>query len=131
MFGKALRLHRIFSALQAQFSAMLLALDRLRLGTVLMLEDCTVIHSNETARTILHARDGLRLDMAQRLEASDSRASQWLREVVSEVSQTAALNGLTADRACAIGRPSGKADYLITVRSEEHTSELQSLMRTS
>src|SRR3546814_854257 len=115
MFGKALRLHRIFSALQAQFSAMLLALDRLRLGTVLMLEDCTVIHSNETARTILHARDGLRLDMAQRLEASDSRASQWLREVVSEVSQTAALNGLTADRACAIGRPSGKADYLITV----------------
>src|SRR3546814_695900 len=141
MFGKALRLHRIFSALQAQFSAMLLALDRLRLGTVLMLEDCTVIHSNETARTILHARDGLRLDMAQRLEASDSRASQWLREVVSEVSQTAALNGLTADRACAIGRPSGKADYLITVgplvdsvgelehglRSEEHTSALQSL----
>src|SRR3546814_8181656 len=97
---------------------MLLALDRLRLGTVLMLEDCTVIHSNETARTILHARDGLRLDMAQRLEASDSRASQWLREVVSEVSQTAALNGLTADRACAI-------------RSEEHTSELQSLMRIS
>src|SRR3546814_6385379 len=95
-----------------------------------MLEDCTVIHSNETARTILHARDGLRLDMAQRLEASDSRASQWLREVVSEVSQTAALNGLTADRACAIGRPSGKADYLIT-RSEEHTSELQSLMRIS
>src|SRR3546814_12771056 len=71
MFGKALRLHRIFSALQAQFSAMLLALDRLRLGTVLMLEDCTVIHSNETARTILHARDGLRLDMAKRLEASD------------------------------------------------------------
>src|SRR3546814_15917707 len=91
---------------------MLLALDRLRLGTVLMLEDCTVIHSNETARTILHARDGLRLDMAQRLEASDSRASQWLREVVSEVSQTAALNGLTADRACAIGRLSGQADYL-------------------
>src|SRR3546814_17202606 len=53
--------------------------------------------------------------MAQRLEASDSRASQWLREVVSEVSQTAALNGLTAARACAIGRPSGKADYLLTV----------------
>src|SRR3546814_20731498 len=53
--------------------------------------------------------------MSQRREASDSRASQWLREVVSEVSQTAALNGLTADRACAIGRPSGKADYLITV----------------
>src|SRR3546814_13834277 len=93
---------------------MLLALDRLRLGTVLMLEDCTVIHSNETARTILHARDGLRLDMAQRLEASDSRASQWLREVVREVSQTAALNGLTADRACAIGRPSGKTESLIT-----------------
>jgi len=115
ILGKALRLHRIFSALQAQFSAMLLALDRLRLGTLLLMEDCTVIHSNETAQAILQAKDGLRLDLAKRLEASDSRTCQQLREAVSEVNQTAALNGLTADRSCAIARPSGKPDYLMTV----------------
>src|SRR3546814_9455959 len=46
---------------------------------------------------------------------SERRSSQWCGEFVSEFSHTAALNGLTADRACAIGRPSGKADYLITV----------------
>src|SRR3546814_2068321 len=63
----------------------------------------------------MHAEDGLRLDMAQRLGASDSRASQWLREGGCEGRQTVAPNGLTGGRARAVCRPSGKADYLITV----------------
>lgn len=113
--GKSLRLSRIFDALRARFNAMLGALDRLRLGAVLLLEDGTIIQANETAKVLLSQRDGLRVTAANRLEASDQQMNLHLKQAIYETHRTAVLDGWTAERAFAVSRPSGRPAYLVSL----------------
>jgi DNA-binding CsgD family transcriptional regulator len=117
VFAAAMRLRRVFEALQTRFRAIIARFDRLGLGTVLLMETGQVIESNAMARIVLDDRDGLRQERDGRLRCDDPTADARLALAVGGAWRTAHGAGLDGEVAFLAPRRSGLPSYVIAVHS--------------
>lgn len=117
VFAAAMRLRRVFEALQARFRAIIARFDRLGLGAVLLSEAGQVIDANAIARVLLDERDGLRQERDGRLRCDDTTADARLAVAVGRAWRTAHGAGLDGEAAFLAPRRSGRPPYVVAVHS--------------
>jgi DNA-binding NarL/FixJ family response regulator len=116
-FSAALRLKRVFEALQAQYRAIIACFDHLGLGTVLLTQDARIIEMNALARGILGEADGLRRDETGRLRCDEDAVQMRLTTVVASAWRAAHREGLDASASVLAPRRSGRPPYLLAVHA--------------
>jgi DNA-binding CsgD family transcriptional regulator len=111
---RAISIHRRLSCAELRASAGAEALDRLKLGVVLMDAEGRPLLVNRSAREILDERDGLVL-RKDGLHACHAGGTRALAVLVHEAGRTALGTGTAAGGAMALPRPSMKRDLAVLV----------------
>ncbi|WP_420588910.1 helix-turn-helix transcriptional regulator [Bacterioplanoides sp.] len=87
--AKAIQIQRPFLMLKHKFNAVLAALDKLRVGVMVLNSQNRVLLNNLEAQRILESHPALRLDARQQLRASDGEEELQLQQLLSQTQATA------------------------------------------
>lgn len=104
---QAIRIHERLEAIQARRSAVSGALDRLPLAVIFLDGRCRVVEMNASARKLLDAGDGLRLERGV-LTAFDTRADVLLQQMIFGAAAVATGRLLQHGGALSLARPHGR-----------------------
>jgi DNA-binding CsgD family transcriptional regulator len=107
--GRALKLQRDLGLVSVERNAAFDALDNMALGIIIIDSDARIKFSNEAARQIAAARDGLRLT-AGRLVVDESDGDS-IRKRAQRLIKAALSGQMTPGEAFEIARPSGGEPY--------------------
>ena len=107
--GRALKLQRDLGLVSVERNAAFDALDNMALGIIIIDSDARIKFSNEAARQIAAARDGLRLT-AGRLVVEESDGDS-IRKRAQRLIKAALSGQMTPGEAFEIARPSGGEPY--------------------
>ncbi len=112
---KAVEIGRTFSQLKSRYSAVLTALDRVKVGLAIALPSGDIIVENEEAKRILSMKDGLTKSGDGRLRCHDTDQSAELGDAISKAASTVRGEDSASECLIALKRPSGQASLLIDV----------------
>lgn len=106
---------RPFLLLQSRFKAVLEVLDRYRLGVFLLSDNAQVVEYNQAAKDIITQRDGLNLDVKNRIQASDSQSDDKLKTAIALATRSSEQKAQSNHEKLTVMRPSLKTDWLLDV----------------
>lgn len=112
-FAKTVEISRSFSVLKTRFNAVLEAVDHLHIGVFILNEKGEVLLRNNEANRILDQKDGLSVDVKNRLKTLG--AMENLKAAVQALSSTSAGKGMEAERLMLLPKPKGSDPYILTV----------------
>lgn len=112
-FAKIVEINRSFSLLKSRYNAVLEVLDHLQTGVFILSPEGEVILRNSEAERMLDQKDGLQVDIKNRLKTKNTTGE--LTEAIKTLSSTAAGNGVESERIIIVPRHSGKDSYIATV----------------
>lgn len=125
---KAVEIGRTFSQLKSRYSAVLTALDRVKVGLAIALPSGDIIVENEEAQRILSLTDGLVKSSEGRLRCNDPDQSAELSAAISKAGNTARGEENSCECLMAIKRRSGGAPLLVDVAPlKDSKAELSTL----
>lgn len=104
---QAIRIHERLEAIQARRRAVSGALDRLPLAVIFLDRRCRVVEMNASARKLVEAGDGLRLERGV-LTAFDTRADVQLQQMIFGAAAVATGRLLQHGGALSLARPQGR-----------------------
>jgi len=111
--AKAVELSRTFSLLRSSYSAVLAALDYLRVGICISSATGHVIALNKAAERTLALDDGLQLSREKRLICADPGETARLMSALRDVCATAGAEGSTQEALLPVTRKSGKRSFIV------------------
>ena len=111
----ASEIRRAFKLLEQRYQAIFAALNHLRYGVALILDNGEMLLANAAFEDILQAADGLRLQQNRTLKAlsAGGEQDQVFQAVLNETIQAAQGMDTTARRTLALQRLSGAAPYIL------------------
>ncbi|MEL6763834.1 MAG: helix-turn-helix transcriptional regulator [Cyanobacteria bacterium J06607_6] len=112
---KAIELGRTFGVLKAKYSAVLAALDHVRIGLAVALQNGELIVHNAELERIFDLRDGLSLSRAKRLTATETACEQQIETGIRDVCAISDGQVQPAEHLIAVPRRSGKLPFLVEV----------------
>ena len=112
---KAVEIGRTFAQLKSRYSAVLTALDRVKVGMAIALPSGDIIVENAEARRIFDLKDGLTRPSDGRLHCADPDQTAELAQAISIAGDTARGEGNQNEQLMAISRRSGEAPLLVDV----------------
>lgn len=112
---KAVEIGRTFAQLKSRYSAVLTALDRVKVGLAIALPSGDVIVENEEAQRILSLKDGLTKPRDGRLWCHDPEQSAELQAAISKAANTSRGEENSSEYLMALKRPSDAAPLLVDV----------------
>lgn len=112
---KAVEIGRTFAQLKSKYSAVLTALDRVKVGLAIALPSGDIIVENQEAQRILSLKDGLSKLVDGKLQCYDPDQTSELGHAISKAANTARGEDNSNECLMAIKRPSGAAPLLADV----------------
>lgn len=112
---KAVEIGRTFAQLKARYSAVLTALDRVKVGLAIALPSGEIIVENDEAKRILSLKDGLTKERNGQLRCHDVDQSAELTEAVQKAANTARGEDNCDEWLLAVQRPSALSPLLLDV----------------
>lgn len=112
---KAVEIGRTFSQLKSRYSAVLSALDRVKVGLAIALPSGDIIVANQEAQRILSLKDGLSKLGDGKLQCHEPDQTAELRDAILKAANTARGEDNSSECLMTINRPSGAAPLLTDV----------------
>lgn len=113
--ARAIELGRTFAHLQAQYHAVLTALDRINAGLAIALSDGQIIVANEETHRILSLQDGIFLGRNNRLRASSQSDTSLVLRSIASAAQTARGEGKQTESRLQLKRRDHNSPLLIDI----------------
>lgn len=113
--AKAVEVNRTFMLLQNAYSAVLSALDYIRIGIAIVAPSGAMLICNREARRIFDLGDGLRLGRSGGIECGNPVQHSALLTAVADTSATSLGNGRTSERLLFIDRIGDGRPFLLDV----------------
>lgn len=112
---KAVEVGRTFAKLKSQYSAVLTALNRVKVGLAIALPSGDIIVENDEANRIFDQRDGLTKERDGRLRCHNHDQHAELSEAILKAANTARGEDDSDECLIALQRPSGQSPLLLDV----------------
>lgn len=114
-FAKVVYLGRIFRILEQRFRTMMVALDRLNIGLMVVLDDARVVIANAEGERILELDDGMFYAPGKRLRLAEPVTGERLKRAIADAAATVAGEGDLAECLLKVKRRSGLPSFLLSV----------------
>lgn len=112
---KAVEVGRTFAKLKSRYSAVLTALNRVKVGLAIALPSGEIIVENDEANRIFDLRDGLTKERSDRLRCHDQDQNAELTEAILKAANTARGEDECDEWLIALQRPSRQSPLLLDV----------------